>query len=81
MIQSGEWDRETASIQGVRIVALDDQGGGSIRVGIGVQGPDQAYLTGWQANGADDAWTFTGIDVGVVEAEQLPMLDGAGLQP
>lgn len=79
LVQSGEWRRQTESIEIVRVCALNELDSGRFQVGFGVQDSTGAFLSAWESNGAGDSWTFTGFAAPPRFSSAASDLDGIAL--
>lgn len=76
-VQTGAWERETSTIETVRVVALTLDGD-SADLTVAVQDPRGAYLLGWKAvRDANDAWVFGGAPAPDARAPRASDLDDA----
>jgi len=79
LVESGAWEETTESISSVRVCSLDE-GANAIRVGLGVENQDGAYLLGWEGRRLGSGWTFGGIALETpAMADTAAQLDGASL--
>jgi len=78
--ESGQWQDETGDIELVRVVSLtEDQATGSLKIGLGVQSGDGAYLLGWQGVNDGGRWRFTALPIDPKSAPNARALDGIDL--
>lgn len=81
LIESGEWRRQTESIEVVRVCAINEVDGNTFQVGFGVQDSLGAFLSAWEAKGSGASWTFTGFAAAPRFASKASDLDGISLTP
>ncbi|MEM1424395.1 MAG: hypothetical protein AAGH64_10380, partial [Planctomycetota bacterium] len=62
-------------IVAVRVCIVEDLGSSAVRVGLGIQEPDGAYLLGWEASRRGDTWEWEAVPVGDPRAPRVAMLD------
>jgi hypothetical protein len=78
LVETGEWQRQADSTKVVRICSIKEEGS-TVRVGIALQDAMGAFLTGWEATSAGDAWVFGGIAIAPKLGVSAADLDGAEL--
>lgn len=79
LVASGVWQESTGSITKVRVCSLEESGQ-SVRVGLGVESADGAYLLGWAGEKVGSSWLFSGIALDTpAEASTAAELDGGSL--
>jgi len=76
----GEWGTAFENVEAVRVNVLSDLGG-TFEVGIGLQEPDGAYLTGWMGGPGSGGWEWEAVPVRDIEAPRVAGLDLPGLPP
>lgn len=74
LIPPREWADQFEHVEAIRICIVEDLGS-TVRVGIGVQEPDGAYLLGWRALRNGDEWSWQAVPVRDIEAPSVAMLD------
>ena len=79
LIESGEWRRQTESIELIRVCAINEVDSGRFQVGFGVQDSLGAFLSAWEATGSGNSWTFTGFAANPRFASKASDLDGVAL--
>lgn len=79
LIESGEWRRQTESIEVIRVCAINEVDSTTFQVGFGVQDPLGAFLSAWEAKGSGNSWTFTGFAASPRFASKASDLDGVSL--
>ncbi|MCB9837902.1 MAG: hypothetical protein H6813_01055 [Phycisphaeraceae bacterium] len=79
LVESGAWQSSTESITKVRVCTLEEQGE-SIKVGLGIESADGAYLLGWSGERLGNGWLFAGIALETpADALTAVELDGGSL--
>lgn len=79
LVESGEWRRQTESIEIVRVCTINEIDAGRFQVGFGVQDSIGAFLSAWEASGSGSVWTFTGFAASPRFASKASDLDGVVL--
>ena len=79
LIESGEWRRQTESIEVIRVCAINEVDSSRFQVGFGVQDSLGAFLSAWEATGSGNSWTFTGFAASPRFASKASDLDGVSL--
>ncbi len=79
LVESGVWQDSTGSITNIRICSLEEDGQ-SLRVGLGVEDREGAYLLGWSGERIGGGWLFSGIALDTpASAMTASELDGGSL--
>jgi len=60
LVEAGVWEESTNSLTKVRVSALEEDDE-SIRVGLGIEDANGAYLLGWSGERVGGGWLFAGI--------------------
>lgn len=79
LVESGEWRRQTESIEVIRVCAINEVDPTRFQVGFGVQDSLGAFLSAWEATGSGNSWTFTGFAATPRFASKASDLDGVSL--
>jgi hypothetical protein len=79
LVETGEWQRQADALKVVRVVSLRDENDSGFQVGLGLEDEGGAFLTGWQASGSADVFTFGGMAIEPRFAMAARELDGAEL--
>lgn len=78
LVESGEWQHQADETRVVRICSIKDEGS-KLLVGIALENSNSAYLTGWEATQAGDAWVFSGVPISMKAGAAAADLDGSEL--
>lgn len=79
LVESDAWRSATGSITKVRICSIEEDGQ-TIRVGLGVENADGAYLLGWEGERIGSGWLYAGIALDTpMAADTAAQLDGSSL--
>lgn len=79
LVESGAWQDSTDSITNIRVCSLEEDGH-SIRVGLGVEDRDGAFLLGWSGERVGGGWLFSGIALDTPASALIASeLDGGSL--
>jgi len=79
LVESDAWRLATDSITKVRICSIEEDGQ-TIRVGLGIENADGAYLLGWEGERVGSGWLYAGIALETpMAAETAAQLDGSSL--
>jgi len=76
--QRGDWGSATASIETVRVVAVDARESFA-NLGLAVQEPEGAYVLAWQGEPGMQGWRFSGMAIAPRSAALASELDGVDL--
>lgn len=79
MVKQGEWQRQTAATDVVRVCVINEVDGGKFQVGFGIQDKLGAFLSAWEAASSGGTWQFQGLAVVPKTAETAKELDGMAL--
>ena len=79
MLSQREWQSVIDTIEAVRVCIVEDLGSSEVRVGLGIQEPDGAYLLGWEATRRGDVWMWEAVAVGDPRAPRVSQLDAPAL--
>jgi hypothetical protein len=79
LVESEIWQDATDSIIKVRVCTLEEEDQ-TIRVGLGVENLDGAYLIGWEGERIGSNWLYAGIALETpLDANTAAQLDGSSL--
>jgi len=79
LVETGIWQESTETISNVRVCSLEEEGQ-SLRVGLGVEDDEGAYLLGWSGERVGASWLFSGIALDTpASANTAAELDGGSL--
>jgi hypothetical protein len=78
LIEEGEWQRQTARLQVVRVSSVE-AGSSGLRVGLALQEESGAFLLGWEGTESAGAWQFSSLPIEPRTALTAKELDGAAL--
>ncbi len=79
MITAREWAKIMERVEAVRVCVVEDFGSSEVRLGLGIQEPDGAYLLGWEGSKVGGAWQWEAVAVGDPRAARVAQLDANAL--
>ena len=79
LVEQGEWQRQADATKLVRITTISSTSESNLQVGVAIEDDLGAFLTGWEATGSGDAWTFSGLAIESLSAAKAVELDGVAL--
>ena len=77
---SGHWKAETSRIEAVRVCTLEEADD-AVRLGLGIQDPEGAYVLAWTGTPDGDSYTFSPLPMEYVQRDSVAMLDELPLIP